>query len=58
MWSCYLVDSNFHNGGNYEMYLFIHNFFLEFREVLFGVHILLNTNSEKLNKYSCFLKSP
>jgi len=41
----YLVGSNFHNGLNYKIYLFFHKKSLEFREVLFGVHILLNTNS-------------
>jgi len=32
---------NFHNGRNY----FFYKKSLEFRKILFGVHILLNTNS-------------
>ena len=37
---------NFHSGRNYKINLFFHKKSLEFREVLFGGHILLNTNSQ------------
>ena len=56
VWSCYLVGSNIHKGRNYNIYPFFHKKSLEFQEVLFGVHISLNTNSQKLNNYHRFYK--
>jgi len=45
------VGSNFHNGCNYEIYLFFHTESLDFREVLFRIHSLLNTYCQQWNTY-------
>ena len=45
----FLLGLNFHN---YKTYIFFHKKSLEFREILFRVHILLNINSQLLNNYS------
>ena len=42
----YLMGSNFHNGSNYKIYLFFPKKSLKFREILFRVHMLLNTKSQ------------
>jgi len=44
--SCYLVGSTFHNGRSYKKNTFSFTKSLELREVMFGVHISLNTNSQ------------
>jgi len=42
----FIVGSNFHNSLNHKIYLFFHKKSIEFKEVLVGVIILLNTTSQ------------